>query len=136
LLVYNFSMDDRIYNLNNSIEIRKYLRSNMTEQERILWSVIKNKRLGFKFRRQYGIGRYVVDFFCNEKNLIVELDGSQHLDNKNYDDDRTKFFEELNLRVLRFWNNEVNTNLNGVLMTIEEELNSPPRLEDSPPLLG
>ena len=94
----------------------------MTEQEVILWSVLKNNKWGYKFRRQHSIDRFVADFFCPAKRLIIELDGSQHLDNKEGDQERTNYFESLGIKVIRFWNSEVKNNLNGVLIRIEDEL--------------
>ena len=96
----------------------------MTEEEIILWSVLKNNKLGYKFRRQHSIGRFIADFFCPLKRLIIELDGSQHLDNKEYDEERTNYFESLGIKVIRFWNNEVDKNLAEVMMKIKKELNS------------
>jgi very-short-patch-repair endonuclease len=102
--------------------IRKSLRTNMTEQEVILWSILKNNKWGYKFRRQHSIGNFIADFFCPGKRLIIELDGSQHLDNKEYDEERTNYFNNLGIRVIRFWNNEVKNNLNGVMIKVEDEL--------------
>lgn len=94
----------------------------MTEEELILWSIIKNKKLGCKFRRQFGIGNYIVDFYCVEKKLVIELDGSQHLDSKGYDIHRESYMNSLGIKTLRFWNGEIRRNLNGVIMKIKEEL--------------
>ena len=105
-------------------DARKDLRNNITPQELSLWYKLKNKALGYKFRRQHSIGRFIADFYCYEKRLIIELDGSQHLDNQEYDKERTDYFESLNIKVLRFWNNDIDKNMNGVLMKIEEELNN------------
>jgi len=69
---------------------------------------------GFKFRRQFPIGRYIADFACPEKKLIVEVDGGQHSEQINYDDERTVWLQSQGFRVLRFWNNEVQMNLDGV----------------------
>ena len=91
---------------------------------------MKGKGLGCKFRRQHSIGKYIVDFCCAERRLIVELDGSQHGEEsaERYDRLRTEYLERLDYSVLRFWNSEVNVNLDGVLMTIQEALVTPPRL--------
>lgn len=106
--------------------MRKSLRSSATPQEIILWSRLKNGQLGYKFRRQHSVGQYIVDFYCSQKKLVIEIDGSQHDDdnNKEYDFRRTKFFNSIGCDVLRFWNNEVNTNLNGVLIKMQEVLGS------------
>ena len=106
------------------MEKRKRLRHNLTPQEIILWSRLKREQLGCKFRRQHSIGNYIVDFYCPKKKLIVELDGCQHKREKDtkYDTKRTAYFESLDICVLRFWNNEVNENLDGVILKIEENL--------------
>lgn len=106
---------------------RKDLRNNSTPQEILLWSRIKNYKLGFKFRRQHSIGGYVADFYCTSEKLIIEIDGSQHFNNDGveYDNNRTKFFEGLGIRVLRFTNTEINNNMSGVLLKIEKELITP-----------
>ena len=85
---------------------------------------MRGKNFEYVFKRQHSIGRFIADFYCPTKNLIIELDGSQHLDNKEYDQERTWYFESLGIKVIRFWNNEVNNNLKGVLMKIKEELDS------------
>lgn len=101
---------------------RKYLRCNMTEEERILWSQIKGEKLGHKFRRQHSIGGYVVDFYCPERKLIVELDGNHHVDTKESDAERTNYFNNLGFVVIRFWNTFVRSNLRDVLMETEDKL--------------
>ncbi len=78
--------------------------------------------MGFKFHRQHSIDYYIADFYCAEKKLVIEVDGSQHAEHEEYDAERTRHFENLHLRVLRFWNNEINNNLQGVLLKIEEYL--------------
>ena len=115
-------MKEKISNIAILKNKRQVLRKEMTPQEIILWSRIKNKQLGFKFRRQHSLGKYIADFYCSEKNLVLEIDGSQHADQENYDNARTDFFENRGLKVLRFWNNEINTNINGVIMKIREAL--------------
>jgi len=101
------------------------LRREQTPQETILWSRLRDRRLdGMKFRRQYPVGKYVADFVCLEKKLIVELDGWQHGigEGLKHDEERTRFLESEGYEVLRFWNNDVNGNLDGVLLKIEERL--------------
>lgn len=103
--------------LNNAKELRK----NQTEQEKRLWHELRNRRFfNLKFKRQVPIGNYIVDFLCVEKMLIIELDGGQHNFDKNvsYDNQRTMFLEGLGYKVLRFWNNDINENLEGVLQQI------------------
>jgi very-short-patch-repair endonuclease len=94
------------------------LRTNATEAESRLWAHLRNRQLGgFKFRFQASIGPYSVDFLCAESALIIEVDGSQH--NEEVDRTRTHFLEAQGHRVLRFWNNEIFENLDGVLLTIK-----------------
>lgn len=123
-MCYNFLMTKHIHNLKFLRQTRKELRRASTPQEKILWSRLRGKNLVFVFKRQESIGRFIADFYCPAKKLIIELDGSQHLDNKEYDEERTRYFESLGIKVIRFWNNEVNKNLDGVLLKIEEELNN------------
>ena len=115
-------MKDKISNVFSLRTNRRALRNESTPQEIILWSRLRNGQLGFKFRRQHSFGNYIADFYCREKSLVVEIDGSQHLDQERYDASRTRFLESLNLRVLRFGNNEINTNIDGVMTRIMELL--------------
>ncbi len=99
------------------------LRRVETETEKILWESLRGKRLnGLKFRRQHPYEHYVLDFFCVEHQLVVELDGSVHdvLDQAAYDEERTSFLNEHGLRVIRFRNEEVKKNLSNVLQKIIE----------------
>lgn len=97
-----------------AIELRKEL----TPAERKLWAVIRNDQLGVNFRRQHAIGIYIPDFICIEKKLIIELDGSQHLEQEEYDKERTKYLEAQGYKVIRFWNNDVMNNIEGVILAI------------------
>lgn len=97
-----------------AIELRKEL----TPAERKLWQVICNDQLGVNFRRQHAVGNYIPDFVCIEKRLIIELDGSQHLEQGDYDEERTKYLESEGYKVIRFWNNEVTNNIDGVILAI------------------
>jgi len=105
-------------------ELIKYcrkLRVNATNAEHLLWQVLCDRQLaGLKFRRQHPCADFIVDFYCHEKRLVIELDGGGHLEpnQESYDMDRTKKLEELELKVLRFWNNEVLQNLEGVVEEI------------------
>jgi len=94
------------------------LRKDLTPAERKLWSVIHNDQLGVNFRRQHAIGNYIPDFVCIEKKLIIELDGSQHLEQEEYDEERTKYLNSLGYKVIRFWNNDVMKNMDGVILAI------------------
>jgi len=106
---------------------RRELRKEQTKQEKILWEAIRNRKLGFKFRRQYSIGGYVLDFYCPEIKLGIELDGMQHSqkDNKLYDKERTSYLEVLGCKILRFKNKEINKNLKNMLSKIKEFTPSP-----------
>jgi very-short-patch-repair endonuclease len=102
------------------------LRENQTDVENKLWSQLRGRQLnGVKFRRQHPIGPFVVDFCCVERGLVVELDGSQHVERSDADERRTKILERFGYRVLRFWDNELLNNLNGVLERISEVLEDP-----------
>ena len=91
------------------------LRTNSTEAERVLWYHLRAARFrGYKFRRQTPLGRYIVDFVCFEARLIVEVDGGQHVEQQEYDRQRTAWLEGQGFRVLRFWNTEVLGNVEGV----------------------
>jgi very-short-patch-repair endonuclease len=104
----------------------RQLRREMTPQERILWGHLRGRRFeGFKFRKQMWLAGYIADFACPEARLVVEADGSQHSDNAEYDAQRERAFAALGWRTLRFWNNEINENLEGVLSAIAAALPSP-----------
>ena len=108
--------------LGGSVVRARKLRRAATDAEKKLWfHLSKNRQAGHsKFRRQVPIGRYIADFCCLSTKLIVELDGSQPADNAR-DDDRTRYLAAKGFRVLRFWNHEVNENLEGVVQTIIAE---------------
>jgi len=98
----------------------------MTPQEKILWAQLRSRRLeGFKFRRQMWLAGYIADFACPEARLVVEADGSQHADQVGYDAAREAAFSRLRWRTLRFWNNGINTELDGVLSLIRAALLTP-----------
>ena len=102
------------------------LRDNRTDAERNLWSRLRDRQVGnAKFRRQHPIGLFIVDFCCVEKALILELDGGHHPEQQTADEHRTKVLEQYGYRVLRFWDNDVLGNQDGVLEKISEALQSP-----------
>jgi very-short-patch-repair endonuclease len=109
-----------IFNKSKFLDRRKELRKSSTPQELKLWYYLRNKKLGVKFRRQHGMGPYIVDFYCKENNLIIELDGSQHLNEKEYDKERDSYIETLEIKVLRFWNSEIDKNIEEVLVKIKD----------------
>ena len=103
----------------NLTPIARDLRKRSTDAERLLWRHLKAKQLnGLKFRRQEQIGRFVVDFVCFEKALIIEADGGQHALESEKDEERTLWLNAQGYRVLRFWNHEILTNIEGVLETV------------------
>lgn len=104
--------------------VARRLRNDPTEAEQYLWQVLRLKSFGVKFRRQAVMGEYIVDFVCFERKLVVEVDGGQHADNSQ-DNKRDQWLKEQGFDVLRFWNNEVLGNLDGVFQKIEEHLESP-----------
>jgi very-short-patch-repair endonuclease len=106
---------------------RRELRRKQTKQEEILWQLIRNRKLGVKFRRQYSIGGYVLDFYCPELKLVIEIDGNQHLKQEGilYDKKRTDFLRVLDCKILRFRNIELEENLEKVLSKIKEFKPSP-----------
>mgnify|MGYP001203944844 CR=1 FL=1 len=97
----------------------------MTDSERRLWSRLRAEQLGVKFRRQHPLGAYAADFACLEPRLIVELDGSQHADQAEYDARRDAFFEAQGFSVLRFAADAPFMNLEGVLHVIMAQLQAP-----------
>ena len=101
--------------------LRQELRNNMPLAERILWSKLKSKQLeGFKFRRQYEVQGFIIDFYCSEKKLAIELDGESHVGEKNQARDlvREKVIQDFGIGVIRFSNSQIYNNLNGVLLEV------------------
>jgi very-short-patch-repair endonuclease len=100
---------------NKLVNTAKTLRKSQTDAEKLLWRHLRAKQMkGLKFRRQQPIGNYVVDFVFLEKSLVIEVDGGQHADNAK-DEERDAWLTSEGFKVLRFWNNEVLTNINGIL---------------------
>ena len=105
--------------------LARNLRKNSTPQEQKLWNLLRNRQLkNLKFKRQYPIGEYIVDFVCKEKKIIIELDGSQHNFEENIknDNERTEYLENLGFKVIRFWNNEIENNIDGVILELYKYL--------------
>lgn len=103
----------------------RQLRNNMTLQEKKLWYYLRNNQINnCRFRRQYPIGDYIVDFICRSKNLIIEVDGGHHNKNEtiNYDDERTKYLKSRGFNVIRFWNSEIDENIEEVYNKILQYL--------------
>ncbi len=101
----------------------RQLRRDQTDAERILWSRLRRSQLkGFKFRRQYSIGPFFADFFCQEAKLVIELDGSQHADQWDRDEQRTEFLRDEGYVVLRFWNHQVISEIDEAMQLIADAL--------------
>ncbi len=113
------------YNNPKQTEKRKELRNDGTAAEAVLWTYLRKRQLlGKKFRRQYSIGPYIVDFYCPECSLIVELDGKRHFSmlRGNYELERTRYLEKEGLQILRFENRVLRENAEAVLETIREAI--------------
>ena len=102
------------------------LRKNPTEAERKLWYHLRRRSLGYRFQHSYTIEGFIADFRCHERRLVVEVDGGQHADNVAYDQRRSARMGEDGYRVIRFWNTDVLTNIDGVLEAIRSELEKDP----------
>ena len=111
--------------MNNKTILARNLRKNSTIQERRLWNLLKNRQFhNLKFKRQQPIGDYIVDFICKEAKIIIEIDGGQHNEPENieYDKTRTEYLNNLGYKVVRFWNNEIYENIEGVVLRLKEEI--------------
>jgi len=112
--------------LDKMTALGKVLRKRPTDAEKLLWKQLRLKQIeGFKFRRQQPIDNYIVDFVCFEKRIVIEVDGGQHATQSEDDIARDTYLRQQGLKVLRFWNNEVLQNINGVLEVIRESCLSP-----------
>ena len=115
------------------------LRREMTDAERLQWGQLRQRPMaGLKFRRQHPLGRFIVDFVCIEAGLVIEVDGGQHGERQPADEVRTAWLDSQGYRVLRFWNNEVLQNIDGVREAIWTQLQghgtSPPETPDHKPV--
>jgi len=126
--MYVWCMKKQIHNLTSLKGQRKILRNNATSAETVFWAHLKNKQLlGKKFRRQHSIGQYVVDFYCPEEKLIIELDGQPHFSPGGdlYDEARDEKLRALGFTVLRFENNIIFENIEAALQEIVEHFGKP-----------
>ena len=117
----NYDMEKR----REETTLARGLRKRQTDAERALWNKLRSKQIeGVKFRRQQPIGPYIVDFVSLERKLIIEIDGGQHNERKvrEEDQEREEWLKEKGYQILRFWNNDVLTNIEGVLERIKENL--------------
>lgn len=123
----------------NNIERCRNLRKNQTDAEKKLWAIVRNRQLsGVKFRRQFPVGKYILDFYCPEYRLGIEADGGQHYENRcrQRDELRTKELNRLGVEIIRFSDREILTNFDGVYeiiqKTIENKKDNSPHLNPLP----
>ena len=112
--IYNFRMTKM-----DSMVKARYLRREETKVEKILWKELRNRKLGVKFRRQHPVGKFILDFYASEIKLGIELDGSSHKESLD-DKFRTEYLKSQGIKIIRFWNSEVERNLGKVLEKIKE----------------
>ncbi len=115
-----------LHNIEKLKERRRELRQKSTSEENLLWSKIRDNQLGHKFKRQHSIGGYILDFYCSEYKLIIEIDGPIHdnLEARGYDKIRDTYFKELGYLTIRFLNSEIETKLDKVIAIIKAHLKS------------
>ena len=109
------------------LDFARQLRKNQTDAEKLLWSILRSRQLlGLKFRRQHSIGPYILDFYCYDYKLCIELDGGQHYtkEGQKEDEARAVFLAKRGIHILRFSNVDVLKNLAGVLLTVAEKVSS------------
>ncbi len=117
---------DDLADLRTRTRIARKLRRDATDVERRLWRALRETALPWKFRRQHPIGRRIADFACPVRKLVIELDGGQHAEEWEEDAARSAELAAHGYRVIRFWNNEVIENLDGVLRRVLRELEASP----------
>ncbi len=121
-------------------DLKRYareMRTRTTDAEALMWHLVRGRRLlGLKFRRQHSVGRYIIDFYCDELQLAVELDGGQHQQHADYDNERTAWLQSQGVRVMRFWNNDLLTQTEVVMTALFNEIQvlQPPSPQPSPAL--
>jgi very-short-patch-repair endonuclease len=113
-----------LHNISQFKTRRKELRKQQTPAEQILWDVLRNRKIGFKFRRQHSIGGYILDFYCPEKLLGIELDGEYHNeeDQKEYDQEREGCLKSTGITLIHFQNDEITSDLESVMIAIHNAL--------------
>lgn len=106
-----------------TISLRRNLRHNLTPPERLFWSKVANRNFfDLKFRKQHGIGEYIVDFYCSEKSIIIELDGDSHASSQERDEKRTNYLSGLGYTIVRYQNRDVLNNISGVMEDLARKL--------------
>ncbi|MEH1871159.1 endonuclease domain-containing protein [Nostoc sp.] len=115
----------KLYNKNSEIDKRRHLRQNITKAEKMIWDKIRDRQLeNCKFRRQYSVDKFVINFYSSELKLAIEIDGESHFqeDAAEYDKARQEFIESARIKFIRFTNNDVYANLSGVLESIAQNI--------------
>lgn len=115
----------QIFSANRMLYRRKNLRQKTTNSENILWNELRRKKLGYKFKRQFSVDNYVIDFYCPDFKLAIEIDGEIHKVKKAYDEYRTRTLNAYGVTEIRFYNGEVERNLINVVKFIKTKLTSP-----------
>ncbi len=113
----------RIYNIQKWRARRRELRNTATPEEILLWEKLKNNQVGSIFRRQFGIGCYIADFYCPEKKLAIEVDGEYHSQTREYDRERDSFFNSCGVETMRIKNSEILDDIDEVIIKIKRILN-------------
>ena len=115
----------RVHNLKKKKNFRRKLRKNLTTSERIFWNKIRHSQSGYKFRRQHSIGPYIVDFYCPKLNIIIEIDGDVHAIEEQIKKDKIRedYLGKLNFKIIRYNNNDIINNIDGVLEDLYKKLN-------------
>ncbi|RBO85758.1 endonuclease domain-containing protein [Marinomonas aquiplantarum] len=118
----------KLFNLKRTKRFRADLRTNMTEPERRLWRHLRGCQFGVKFRRQYGIGCYVVDFYCPSLKLVIEIDGDSHFSTQGIAHDRIRdeYLSSMGISIIRFTNDEIMHELGSVVLAIDAQITLPP----------
>ena len=117
-----------IFNKKSQTIKRRILRNNMTRPELLLWTKLKNKQMdGYRFRRQFSIGRYVADFYCPELKLVIEIDGPNHNTKENieYDRERDLFMHSLDINIIRISNSQILDNIDEAIVIIKTKIPFP-----------
>jgi len=127
----------KLYNLKTLTKTRKFLRSQPIKAEWLLWSKLKGKQTGYKFRRQYSVGHYIIDFYCPELKLAIEADGATHSSDKElvYDKNREEYIKKFGIKIKRYNNSEIFNNLEMVASDIKNHGDNLKNTPPNPPLI-
>lgn len=128
-------MPRTIFNKKSTLGKRRDLKKNQTKTEQILWSKVRNRQVhNIKFRRQFGIGKYIVDFYSAQLKLVIEIDGPSHFTDEGieYDKARTNYLQSLGLKVIRFTNDDIYRRVNSVIEQISKEIEKIVKRENAP----